>query len=392
MKCLLTVGGLTPETGGPAVTVPALCGALARVGVEVDLISLDMAGAVSLPPTDRPGGVHLIRVPAFVWRRARIKWAPGFGRAVAWRCSETGAVVLHDNGAWLPCNHAVARVARTQRVPLVLSPHGTLLPWAMRHKAAKKRLAWWLYQRRDLDAVTVFHAASDAEAQGLASLGLRQPIAVIPYGVEVPVGARRAEAGREPRTALFLARLNRGKGLDTLLSAWASLRPEGWRLVVAGPDEDRTGRQARAFAKDAGIAEDVEFVGPAWGPRKWELMSAADLFVLPSMSESFGLAAAEALGCGVPVITTRSAPWAALEREGCGWWVEDGEGPLRRALAQATAMTDAALRSMGGRGRRLVETKFRWGTAAAGFVELYRWLLGFGERPGFVVDGASSRR
>ncbi len=392
VRPVVTVGGLAPETGGPAVTVPALCGALARGGLQVELLSLDMGDTYSLPQAKPPECLHLTMVSSFVWPRARIKWAPGFGRAVARLCSEAGTVVLHDNGAWLPGNHAVARVARKLGIPLVLSPHGTLLPWAVRHKRGKKRLAWWLYQRHDLDAVAAFHAASEEEAQGLVSLGLRQPVAVIPYGVEVPVVPPRQKHEGDSRVVLFLARLSHGKGLDTLLSAWANLRPEGWHLVVAGPDEDGTGRRARALVRDVGIAETVEFVGPVWGPRKWELLNAADFLVLPSVSESFGMVVAEALGCGVPVIATKAVPWQALELEDCGWWIEAGEESLRKALLQATSTADAARRAMGERGRRFVAARYRWSTAAERFVELYRWILGSGDRPGSVVHGELQRR
>jgi glycosyltransferase involved in cell wall biosynthesis len=157
--------------------------------------------------------------------------------------------------------------------------------------------------------------------------------------------------------------------------------------VIAGPDEDGSGRRGKTFVEGAGIAQGVEFVGPAWGARKWELMKNADLFVIPSLSESFGLVVAEALACAVPVVATRAVPWAALEREVCGWWAEDGKHALRDALAMATSVPDATRRAMGERGRRYVERELCWETIARRFVELYRWLLGYGWRPEFVVQG-----
>ena len=94
--------------------------------------------------------------------------------------------LFHDHGLWLPLNHTVARLARQLNIPLIISPRGMLEPWAMNHKAWKKRLAWLLYQRRDLESAAVLHATAEQEAASFRQLGLRQPIAIIPNGTDLP--------------------------------------------------------------------------------------------------------------------------------------------------------------------------------------------------------------
>ena len=109
------------------------------------------------------------------------------------------------------------------------------------------------------------------------------------------------------------------------------------------------------------------------------------MFVLPTHSENFGIAVTEALGAGIPVITTRGAPWEELPEYRCGWWTEIQANALRDALAQAIHMPAAELKAMGMRGRDLVTTHYTWRNIAEKTLILYQWLLGHGARPNFVV-------
>jgi glycosyltransferase involved in cell wall biosynthesis len=127
-----------------------------------------------------------------------------------------------------------------------------------------------------------------------------------------------------------------------------------------------------------------EFLGPVGDERKWEVFGQADLFVLPTKSENFGIAIAEALAAGVPVITTKAAPWQELESHRCGWWVDVGVEPLAAALREATAASPDVLREMGLRGRELVRERYSWPKIAEDMKAVYEWVLGRGPRPGCV--------
>src|SRR5207247_454433 len=110
------------------------------------------------------------------------------------------------------------------------------------------------------------------------------------------------------RTALFIGRMHRVKGLMNLVAAWSEVRPKGWRMMIAGSDEDGyRGELEKAVARH-GLVRAIEFVGPAEGEHKQALYRNADLFVLPSYSENFGMAIAEALANELPVVTTRGTP------------------------------------------------------------------------------------
>lgn len=293
--------------------------------------------------------------------------------------------IVHSHGLWRNISRLAAKWARSHAVPLVISPHGTLEPWALAHKAFKKRLALIAYQRRDLANAIAFHACSDKEADAIRRFGLKQPIATIPNGTVLPpqnVLARHANG--ETKTALFLSRLHPVKGLPMLLEAWRDVAPRDWKLVIAGTDDAGCGPELARRAQEMGIAAEVEFTGPLFENDKSLAIAQADFFVLPSYSENFGIVVAEALSHGVPVLTTTGCPWRELETFQCGWWVAPTVSGIRDGLAKAFAATSESRRQMGLRGRRLIEERYQWPAIAEKFRQFYRWLIDGGAQPDFV--------
>jgi glycosyltransferase involved in cell wall biosynthesis len=379
LNVLSVIAGLQ-RNAGPPHTVKALCEHLSPLVGENVLAFPQANGAHGDAVEVDPWLVHLCPVPVHASSLLRLSFSSGFAAALRALCRERQIQVIHNNGLWLPCNHAAASVAASLKIPLITTPRGMLAPWSLAHKGWKKRLAWGLYQKRDIQRAACLHATAEHEYRHLRALGLRQPVAVIPNGIEAPGTAPRKSTDG-PRTILFVGRIYPVKGLLNLVAAWGKVRADGWKIVIAGPDQ--AGHQAevqRAIA-DAGLEGFFEFPGPVHDAAKWDLYRAADLFVLPSFTENFGMVVAEALACGVPVITTHGAPWAELGERGCGWWVEIGAEPLASALREATALSDAERRGMGARGRRLVEEKYAWPGIAKQMVSVYEWVLGGGPPP-----------
>ncbi|HLY78855.1 MAG TPA: glycosyltransferase [Caulobacteraceae bacterium] len=363
MRLLITATSLRSAYGGPAFSVSQLASALASRGVSTGIWAADGSAAES---ELLPAAAQVERLDGPLADAART-FAPD---------------VIHDNGLWLPHNHGVATLAREGGVPRLVSTRGMLEPWAVRHKGLKKKFAWRLYQRRDLERASALHTTAEAEAENLRSFGLAVPVITIPNGVELPeLPTSPSVRDDRTRTALFLGRLYPVKGLPMLIEAWSKVRPPGWRLVIAGPDEARHRGELELAVAATKLGDVVRFAGPVEGEAKAALLREADVLVLPSHSESFGMVVAEALAHGTPVLTTTAVPWPQLEQRGCGWRCAPTTDAIAEALRAITAREAATLRSMGAAGRDLVAETLGWDGIAAQFAALYRRLA---ENPAMV--------
>lgn len=385
MRVKHCVPSLDPVHGGPSRTVVALTDALARTGeLGVELVAQGPAGGAIVPAA----GSAVSRRVRIGRGRLELAWALPMRRDLAAIAPAGVPDLVHGHGVWHPAGHWAARAARRWRVPLVLHPRGMLEPWALEQKPFKKRLALVLFQWRDLRTSRVLVATSETEYEHLRVFGLRQPVAVIPNGVaavaEQDVKGASALARKDrQRIALFLSRVHPKKGVLELVRAWAEVSPVGWRLVIAGPDEAGHWGEVARLIDRLGVGGSIDYLGSVDGTAKAALFNEADLFVLPTFSENFGVVVAEALAHGLPVVTTRGAPWADLEVYGCGWWIDTGVDPLVLALRQAAALGDAERRVMGERGQAYVQ-RYDWDRIAEQTLALYRWVLGRGEQPACV--------
>lgn len=382
MKVLHTVSSLVPETGGLARYSRELAIALARRAVQLQVLTIDMGERFTLPLTAPSPLVQTTFARSRLSVGLRHIWVPDFRSALT-RLIDDGVELIHDHGVWLSTNVVAAKVAADSNVPLLVSPHGMLEPWSLNYRGHRKRVAWILYQKRHLRMAAVLHATSEAEAMNLRKLGLDQPIAVIPIGVPLPE-YRKRESGSQ-KTLLFLSRIHPKKGLLQLVKAISQISPRGWRVIVAGPADKTYRLQVEKVIDEEGLRDSFTFIGPVRDESKWEVYQRADLFVLPSFSENFGIVVVEAMACGLPVITTKGTPWKELETHNCGWWVEASVDSLVQALDQAMSLTGEQRAQMGKNGRRLAESKYSWTSVATKMANVYEWMLGRSGKPDYLV-------
>ena len=370
------MAGTFAHHGGPSRSVPTLCDTLA-MHADVALVTASpTALRESLRLPSRARSIVVTEPAPF----GRLRGARRFEGAVVSTARETHASIIHDHGIWLPSNHASARAAAKLGVPRVVSPRGMLSQWALDHRGWKKRLAWRLYQRADLESASAFHATAEKEAVEIRALGFTQPIAVIPNGIEIPAAPlspspspARGRGGT--KVALFMSRLHPKKGVLDLILAWGRVRPRNWELWLAGPDEGGYRVTLEKEIARLGLAEEIRFLGEVGDAEKARLFARADLFVLPSHDENFGLVVGEALAAGVPVVTTTATPWTDLERIGAGWIVPPGVDGAIKALRTACALERDQLAQMGKRARQWAESSLTWPSVALRMKVFYEWLL-----------------
>ena len=333
MKILHVTQGIDPKSGGPTRSVKGICRALAKAREDVTLLVL--GGSHEF---DNPCGAKVV-----------------YGETIDVRKFD----LVHLQGLWSPKLHRIAKACRKAGIKYVMSPRGMLDPWALSVKKWKKRLAMFLYQKRDLKGAAAFHVTAALEEQSVRAQGLKQPVIIAPNGVDLPE-VMPPKTSAEPKTAIFLSRLHPGKGLLTLAEAWARVKPQGWRMKVVGPDS--YGHKAEVIAKltELGILDQWEFVDMLNDVEKWSAYRTADLLVHPSVSENFGITIVEGLAAELPVIATKGTPWKDLVDYNCGWWIDQGVEALFECLRSALNTPASTLSQMGVSGRELVERKYTW--------------------------------
>lgn len=379
MRILHVVPTAEEEASGPAYSVPRLARAMADLGEEVALFSLSTRirspRGLSELHTEFPRDYG--RTPA-----VRSLWlSQTFARQL--RKEATTRDVIHVNGLWVMPAVYPGLAARDNRVSLVASPRGTLSPVALARSSLRKKLFWLVAQRAAVKRADCLHATSEQELADIRAAGLNQPVALVPNGIDLPAAARRLTCAR--RRLLYLGRIHPIKGLEPLLQAWALLEESfpDWELRLVGPDEG--GHQAKLQGLADRLAlKRVTFAGSKYGASKLAEYEAAELYVLPSFSENFGMSVAEALASGLPVVTTTGTPWRALTDNGCGWCVAPKPGELATALAEGMRLPRRRLETMGEAGRAWMLRDFSWEGVATQMLSVYRWLRASGDKPMFV--------
>ena len=376
MKIVQVIDSIRKQASGPSYSVVTLCRVLAERGHDVSLHVLapapDMAHA--------PFQLHAHPPSAF---------PPKFGASASARNAieqdVARADVVHTNGLWrLPQVYA-SRASARHSCQYVASPRGALSTWAQSWHKWRKKVFWGTLQGRALRRADCLHATGPSELADCRRKGLLMPVASIPNGVDIPV---LRDVTREPSAArklLFLARVHPIKNVPTLLQAWRQVQDGApdWELHVVGPDEGGHTRELKAQTQALG-AERVHFRGAVLGEEKRRVFEDADLYVLPSHSENFGVSVAEALSYAVPSIVTTGAPWGGLETHGCGWWVDPQVEPLSHCLRNALGLSDAELQEMGRKGRAWMERDFSWDRVGRQMSATYEWLVGGGPAPQWV--------
>src|SRR5437879_4703541 len=287
--------------GGPARSVPSLCEGLAESGADIEVLTTNAHRRTRLDvPLNRRLEVDGVPVTYFPIVGERYFYAPALVEAARQQVERFDMVEI--DALFSALFEPVAAVCRRAGIPYVVPPRGQLLPWALQEKRWKKMLYLRLAGRRGLNAAAGIHCTHAVEAESLQRAGVRAPSFVVPNGLEVraspaPDSGRplRARLGipDSARLLLFVGRFHRVKRLDVAVATLAAI--ESAHLLLAGPDEENLQSALRKQASASGCAHRLHVLPIQSADSLQRIYAAADLFILPSEIESFGMAAAEAM-------------------------------------------------------------------------------------------------
>ena len=374
MQVIQVVPRISEEASGPSYTVPSLTAGLAKIGASVELHVLSAGEQES---TEYQIETH----PASRFF-SRLGISNSMGKTL--RRKAITANILHNHSLWMMPNVYSGRAVRNTDCRLVVSPRGTLSQRALQQSYWPKRIMWRLCQHDAVRQAACLHATAEHEYLDIRRAGFRQPVAIIPNGIDVPPALSDQPSG--PRTLLFLGRIHPIKGLEGLLRAWHSVQASfpDWEIQIVGPGDSSYIASLKRLAVELNLQR-TGFAGPAYGVEKQAWYRRAELSVLPSWSENFGMSVSESLSHGLPAIATDATPWSGMSTHRCGWWIETGESALTDCLQKSLSKTRSELTEMGQRGRQWMKSEFAWPRISSMMFGTYEWLLGGGTPPAWIA-------
>ena len=312
----------------------------------------------------------------------------GYSRGFSRNLLKTNCNIFHGNGLWQYPVYSMVKIALIRNIPYVISVHGMLEPWSLNQGKLKKQVALKIFQYKNLEKARCIHATSPMEVKNIRKLGVKNPIAMIPNGISIEEFIKELPVKtKNTKKILFLSRIHIKKGIENLINAWSLIdnnKKEGWEIEIIGNGDENYIKYLNKKIISKNLSDQIKIKKPVFGEEKMKLFREASLFVLPTFSENFGIVIAEALASYTPVITTKGTPWQDLNNNNCGWWIDIGIDPLKKALEEALCKSCNELFVMGQNGRVLVEEKFSMESVAKQMFELYNWILTKKNKPAFI--------
>lgn len=373
MKILFFITSLSVKSGGPSRSVPMMAKGLSEGGVDVTLMTL-FSEDMNTHALDGTSVKLIVLQNGFI--------SDEIGSLV----QKEKFDVVQIQSLWSPVYHKLVNICRKLGVPYIITPRGMLEPWSLNQKKWKKKIALLLYQKRDLNHASCIYTTSEMEAKHVRELGIKAPCSVIPNGVETDGYPCRDSKAKVQKQILFLSRIHIKKGIELLIEAWSHLYQQypDWNVKIVGNGDEGYIKDLRQKINNLELEGCVEILPPVFGQAKVELYQGSSLFVLPSYSENFGMVIAEAMSCGVPIITSEFTPWDFLGDKKAGWCIRLQKDILINTLEEAMNMDSKVLYEMGQNAAGLVRERYDYRNVAQRTIELYDWVLSDNYKPSFI--------
>ena len=383
MKVLHIIPSLSPVLGGPTKVALNIVKSLRQQGINAEIVTTNDNGAdiLNVPLVQR---LEYQDVPVwflprfeppikeFLFSTALTKWL--------WQnISNYDILDLHYLFSY--ASTCAGAIARWQKVPYTVRTQGQLTPWALAQSRLKKQIYTSLIERHNLNRAAAIHCTTSGEAEDVSNFGIQTPTITLPLGVKKPEILPQAKTeirrlykipANKP-IVLFLSRLHYKKRPDLLIESLGELAQRGqkFHLIVAGSGEDDYVSYLHDLVEKNNLAQSTSFVGFVAGRSKDLLLQGADIFVLPSFSENFGIVVAEAAIAGLPIIITPGVQIAPeIADANAGLIVEGNKSELTQALSQL--LSSSQLRSqLGDNAKKLAIQRYSWNAIATQLIDYY---------------------
>ncbi|MEP6515955.1 hormogonium polysaccharide biosynthesis glycosyltransferase HpsP [Microcoleus vaginatus] len=388
MRILQIIPSISLVYGGPSQMVIGLSAALAFQGIDVTIITTDSNGDIGQPPLDVPlnqpikqNGYQIIYFRCSPWRRYKFSLS-----LLQWLNENAGQFDLaHIHALFSPVTTLAATIARYHKLPYIMRPCGMLDPADLQKKKRLKQIYAAVLERPNLAGAAAIHFTSKEEAKISERFGLdctgKIPVArdlVIPLGVTAGFFPKRLRESQVP-IILFMSRIEPKKGLDLLITALESILASGisFKFILAGSNPQDAGYETRIKVQiqNSILAQYTTITGFVSGDLKSELLTNADLFVLPSYYENFGIAVAEAMAAGVPVAISDRIHIAEDIQQAEAGWVEPLEvGAIANSIKSALLNPQERQRR-GLNGQEYAKKHYNWEAIAQQTIDAYQEIL-----------------
>jgi glycosyltransferase involved in cell wall biosynthesis len=373
MNILHVVAGLWKEHGGPSEVIPNLCSALVDNGCKVTIATVDGINSSATEVAEKNG----VKIVSFAEKfNSPIRYTPGLKQYLREHIHEFD--VVHNHGHWLYPNWVGAKYARKYRIPMVTTPHGTLVPGMLEKSSVKKTLAWIFCDRNIISYATKIHALTAAEKTGMKDklASFSSKIVVIPNGTFIPKVLKSAcffEKYNIPgnkKVLLFLSRVHPIKGIFDLMSVWceiSSMFPE-WHIAVVGPSSEDV--SAKLNAVISGV-DSITVIGPLYDDQKILAYKSASAFILPSYAEGLPTVILEAAANHLPILCTEECNFPELNESRGSLEFKAGRKELKTSLISFLQLSDRDRAEIGENAFNFIQNNYTWGVVAKKWISTY---------------------
>ena len=394
MKIYHLLENLDDTYGGPAKSVPYLLKSLQKLEIEGQILSIKYHDK-EYNEVVKKANLDWLSFPYNFIKK--IRYSKALKNYLMDVVKKEKNIILHTHNLWNNIPYLSFSLAKKYKIPYISSIRGALYPWSLNQGSFQKKIAWILFQKKILNKSSCIHVTNVSELEAVRNLGISSPIALVPNGINLDEfktmnskNVSKVNLGLEENKnyILFLSRIHPKKGLEYLVRSWIKISKKylNWDLLIVGPVyEEKYYKDLQNELSKNNLSKRVHFTGMLREKKRIDCYSASSLFVLPSHTENFGIAIAEAMAAKLPVITSRGTPWQEIEEYDAGWWVDLDWENIDKALAEALFCDGNILKKKGLNGFNLIQ-KYDWKFQAQKMKKVYEWLLGNEEKPEFVFD------